>query len=163
MKETTEGRGFGHKGRSKRGKRTSEPKRQANPKISSKLRKIVDVLLDKKCEDIVIVDLRRFNHICDFFVICNSFSHTQTEAVIYDLKKLSKNEKKMGIKHVDFNPTSLWNVVDFGDVIVHIFDKERRKFYDLEGLWIDAKKLYVNPDGSVKTDHLEHRGFDKVL
>ncbi|MCS7212828.1 MAG: ribosome silencing factor [Candidatus Calescibacterium sp.] len=119
-------------------------------KISQKLKRIIDTVLDKKCENIVVIDLRKFNHIADFFVICESGSSTQTEAVVYEFKKLSKSLKSMNIRNIEFRANAGWNVVDFGDIILHIFDRESRRFYDLEGLWIDAKKFYVEPDGSIR-------------
>lgn len=120
------------------------------PRIPAKIKKIIGVVLDKKGQNIVIIDLRKFNHISDFFVICNSESSVQTEAIIYELKKLSKKMKRMKVLNIEFDKNSKWNVVDFGDVILHIFDKEGRKFYDLEGLWADARKFYVNQNGEIK-------------
>lgn len=119
-------------------------------KISQKLKKIINTVLDKKCENIVVIDLRKFNHIADFFVICESGSSTQTEAVVYEFKRLSKSLKGMNIRNIEFKANAGWNIIDFGDIILHIFDRESRSFYDLEGLWIDAKKFYVEPDGKIR-------------
>lgn len=121
-------------------------------KLSQKIKKIIEIVLDKKCEDIVIIDLRKFNHISDFFIVCSSDSYTQIEAVIYELKKLSKSKKRMRIKNIEYKPNAVWNVVDYGDTILHIFEKNWREFYDIEGLWADAKKYRVEPNGNIRTD-----------
>lgn len=121
-------------------------------KIPQKIKKIIEVVLDKKCEDVVIIDIRKFNHISDFFIVCSSDSNAQTEAVIYELKKLSKNKKRMRIKNIEYNPKAVWNIIDYGDIILHIFEKNWRDFYDLEGLWADAKKYRVEPNGNIKAD-----------
>lgn len=134
--------------------RKSSPR---SPKISSKLKKIIKIVLDKGCHDVVVLDLRKFRHVCDFFVICTSDSSVQTEAVIHEIKRDSKASKRGGltIKNVDFNPTASWNVVDFGDIMLHIFDSKSRSFYDLEGLWADARTLCVRENGSIAEEKTE--------
>lgn len=124
-------------------------RRESKLKLSQKLKKILEVVLDKKCEDVLIIDIRKFNHISDFFIVCSSDSSAQAEAVIYELKKLSKNKKRMKINSIESKPNTVWNVIDYGDVILHIFEKDWRKFYDLEGLWVDAKKYRVEPNGNI--------------
>ena len=102
---------------------------------------ILRIIIEKKAEDIVIIDLRNFNHISDFFVVCTASSSTHRKAIIEEIEEKINGEK---ILSVDFNPSSGWNVIDCGEFILHIFEEEQRKFYDIEGLWVDAKHIRVD-------------------
>jgi iojap-related protein len=110
--------------------------------IDEKVRKIVDLILSKKARDIVVIDLQNFEHIADFFIICTADSSTHRKAIIDEIEEKAD---KIGISILfsDFNPQSLWNIVDTGDIVLHIFEDEARKFYDIEGLWIDAKQIKI--------------------
>ena len=111
--------------------------------IDEKVRKIVDLILSKKARDIVVIDLQNFNHIADFFIICTADSSTHRKAIIDEIEEKAD---KIGISILfsDFHPQSPWNIVDTGDIVLHIFEDEARKFYDIEGLWIDAKQIKIN-------------------
>ena len=105
------------------------------------LQDVLKIIIEKKAEDIVIIDLRNFNHISDFFVVCTASSSTHRKAIVDEIEEKINGEK---ILSVDFNPSSGWNVVDCGDFILHIFEEEQRKFYDIEGLWADARHIKVD-------------------
>ncbi len=107
---------------------------------NSKLRDIINLLLDKKIKEIVLVDIRDFNHICDFFVIGTCESFPQKKALMEAIDELLKGEATF----IDFYPNSIWSVIDIGDVVVHIFDEESRRFYDIEGLWADALQIKID-------------------
>jgi len=113
--------------------------------IDEKVRKIVDLILSKKARDIVVIDLQNFNHIGDFFIICTADSSTHRKAIIDEIEEKAD---KIGISILfsDFNPQSPWNIVDTGDIVLHIFEDEARKFYDIEGLWIDAKQIKIKEE-----------------
>jgi ribosome-associated protein len=113
--------------------------------IDEKVRKIVDLILSKKARDIVVIDLQNFNHIADFFIICTADSSTHRKAIIDEIEEKAD---KIGISILfsDFNPQSPWNIVDTGDIVLHIFEDEARKFYDIEGLWIDAKQIKIKEE-----------------
>jgi ribosome-associated protein len=113
--------------------------------IDEKVRRIVDLILSKKARDVVVIDLQNFEHIADFFIICTADSSTHRKAIIDEIEEKAD---KIGISILfsDFNPQSPWNIVDTGDIVLHIFEDEARKFYDIEGLWIDAKQIKIKEE-----------------
>lgn len=98
------------------------------------------LMRDDKCEEIVVMDLRGISPICDFFVIANGTSDRQMRAVADHIKEMGKErgEKPYGVSGYD---ESTWIVVDYVDVVIHLFDGEQRAFYDLESLWGDSEKV----------------------
>ncbi|HWL95376.1 MAG TPA: ribosome silencing factor, partial [Phycisphaerae bacterium] len=98
------------------------------------------LLQENKCEEIVVLDLRGVSPICDFFVIANGTSDRQMRAVVDHLKELGRErgEKPYGVSGYD---ESTWIVVDFVDVIIHLFDGENRAYYDLDSLWGDSGQV----------------------
>jgi ribosome-associated protein len=113
--------------------------------IDEKVRKIVDLILSKKARDVVVIYLQNFEHIADFFIICTANSSTHRKAII---EEIEEKADKIGISILfsDFNPQSPWNIVDTGDIVLHVFEDEARKFYDIEGLWIDAKQIKIKEE-----------------
>ena len=103
--------------------------------------------LDKKAEDLVVLDVRGMSSIADFFVIMSGRStrHVQGLAQAVDAALRHKNVK-------DGNTEGLneghWVLLDYNDVVVHIFYNEDRNFYDIEGLWHDAPRVETAPDAS---------------
>ena len=101
------------------------------------------IALDTKAEDLVVLDVRGLASFADYFVIMNGRStrHVQglAEAIEGELRS-----KRVNSKHSEGLREGLWVLLDFGDVIVHIFYQESRGFYDLEGLWHDAPKINVD-------------------
>lgn len=96
-------------------------------------------LQEKKARDIVILDLREMPHaVCDYFIICHGDSTTQVEALA-DAAETEVREQ-LGEKpwHREGMENAQWILVDYVDVVVHVFHREAREFYDLEGLWADA-------------------------
>lgn len=99
-------------------------------------REIADVISDKKGSDIVILDTGKVSSIADYFLIATVDSERQAKAVLddIDLKMKEHKKKPMSMDGVG----SGWVLLDYGDVIVHIFDPGTRDFYDLEDLWSNA-------------------------
>jgi ribosome-associated protein len=100
---------------------------------------IVDALQEKKGHDIVVMDLRTLPHaVCDYFVICSGNSSTQVSALADSVDHLVK--KKMGEDawHTEGYQNAEWILLDYVNVVVHIFQPEARKFYGIEKLWADA-------------------------
>ena len=121
-------------------------KERKNKELSSKdLSELVAKgMTEKKGLDIAILDLRKVkNSITDFFVICSGNSDTQIDALANSVEdevyKMSKTEpwQKEGKAHGE------WILIDYVDVVAHIFNKDRRKHYDLEELWGDAEVTYL--------------------
>jgi len=121
-------------------------KERKNKELSSKdLSELVAKgMIEKKGQDIAILDLRKVkNSITDFFVICSGNSDTQIDALANSVEdevyKMSKTEpwQKEGKANGE------WILIDYVDVVAHIFNKDRRKHYDLEELWGDAEVTYL--------------------
>lgn len=98
----------------------------------------IDALEDKKAEDIKIIDISEVSVLADFFIIAGGNNHSQIQALCNNV------EEKLGraghpVKQVEGYETANWILMDFGDVIIHIFDKENRLLYDLERIWRDGK------------------------
>jgi ribosome-associated protein len=104
-------------------------------------RKIVDVVEDKLGEDIILLDIRDQSPFTDFFVICNGNSDRQLRALVQGVREMAKKELDTIPHHIEGEPFSGWVLLDYVDVVVHIFTPELRAFYDLEGLWKDGKVL----------------------
>jgi ribosome-associated protein len=100
-------------------------------------RKIVDIASDKQAADIVLLDTRNVCSFADYFVICSGESSRQLNAII---DAISEQLKKEGIRpmHQEGTSDSGWILLDYGDVIVHIFDSFQRDYYQLEKFWENA-------------------------
>ena len=101
---------------------------------------IVDVASDKLAEDIVLLDLRDLAPFADFFVIMSAESSRQIEALEEDLTQALK-ESGIVRHHREGTPASGWVLLDFSNVIVHVFSPDEREFYDLERLWRRAPQV----------------------
>jgi ribosome-associated protein len=113
------------------------------PKTLAK--RVAKLALEKKAEDIVIMDVRKLTSITDFFVLCSADSSVQLKAIVdHIVEELAKK----GIKawHVEGYTNLTWVLIDYVDVVVHAFLKPAREFYGLERFWGDAKFEYVTDD-----------------
>ena len=99
--------------------------------------KITDLIFNKKGYDVKILDLRKITTLTDYFVVCSGDSDTQVKAIADEVDKELRDE---GIRpwHTEGYQALNWILIDFVDVVVHIFKKETREFYNLEKLWGDA-------------------------
>jgi len=98
---------------------------------------------DKKAEDIVILDLRELSSFTDAFVICSATSEPQMKAIASSIREQTREKHGRKPLNEDGFPASHWVAIDYGDVIVHVFNGEKREFYNLEGLWKDAAVVPV--------------------
>ena len=96
---------------------------------------------EKHAEDIVILDLRGLSNIADFFVVCSANSPPHLNAVRKEVADRLKTESGVATYGLDGPTDSLWTVLDFVDVVVHILHAEKRAFYGLETLWSDAPRV----------------------
>jgi ribosome-associated protein len=96
---------------------------------------------EKKAENLVLLDLRGVSGFTDFFLICSGTSEPQLKAISSSIRESLR--EKFGRRPLaeDGYPASQWVVLDYGDVICHLFHGEKREFYDLENLWSDAKRI----------------------
>jgi len=96
---------------------------------------------DKKAENLVAIDLRGISSFTDFFVICSGTSEPHLKAIAGEIETRLKVDDKVAPAAVDGYPLSQWIVIDYSDVVVHIFHEQKRAFYSLEDLWSDAPRL----------------------
>ena len=104
-------------------------------------RRCVELALDKKALDPVVLDLQAISTITDFLVICSAQSEPQLKAIANGVVKSLKDDYDRAPYAVDGFPASQWVVVDYGDVMLHVFHEDKRGVYALEELWSDAKKV----------------------
>ena len=95
-----------------------------------------ECVLDK-CQDVVALDVRGLSQVCDFIVIASGTSDRQMKSVAQGLEDLGKGRGSPPFRS-DRDTGTTWIVVDFVDVVVHLFEPEQRAYYDLESLWADG-------------------------
>lgn len=93
---------------------------------------------DKKGSDMTILNLQGISLVADYFVICHGNSDTQVKAIATEVKKQAV-ENGVNVKGIEGYDTGRWVLVDLGDVVIHIFHREDRQYYNIERLWSDAK------------------------
>ena len=99
---------------------------------------LVDSILDKKGSDITILDLREQTVFADYFLLCNGTNERQLRAIANGIAQDAKENGRVLTSAIEGSAETGWVLVDFGDLIVHIFSQETREYYDLEGLWNQA-------------------------
>ena len=105
---------------------------------------IIKGIEEVKGNDITILDLREIeNTVCDYFIICNGTSNTQVNAIVGSVQKMVSKELKDKPWHIEGAENAEWVLMDYVNVVVHVFQKHIREFYDIEGLWGDAKVTLV--------------------
>ena len=103
------------------------------------LANIIKGIEDVKGENIDILDLRAIdNTVCDYFVICNGNSNTQVNAIVGSIQKLVSKELKDKPWHVEGTENGEWVLMDYVNIVVHVFQKHIREYYRIESLWGDA-------------------------
>lgn len=108
--------------------------------INTNLKTIIDALADKKAVEIQLIDISEVSTIADYFVITNGVNSSQIQALADNV------EEKLAMtgthpRSVEGYNTANWILMDYNDILVHIFDKESRGFYDLERMWRDGKTI----------------------
>ncbi|MEI8063363.1 MAG: ribosome silencing factor [Verrucomicrobiota bacterium] len=99
-----------------------------------------EIAEDKKAIDCIIFDVRKISSIADYFLICSGSSAPHLNAIAEEIRRRLR-DAGFRPRHHDGFPQSRWVVLDYGDVLVHIFHPELREHYDLEHLWGDAKRV----------------------
>jgi ribosome-associated protein len=103
---------------------------------------IAGAVLEKKATDLLVLDVREISTIADYFVICSGNTSRQVKAIAEEVDYRLSLEREYYLRIEGF-PECRWVLMDYGDIIVHIFEPETREFYDLDGLWGDAPRLQV--------------------
>lgn len=105
---------------------------------------ILQGIEDVKGHDISVLDLREIeNTVCDYFIICNGTSNTHVNAIVGSIQKTVSKAIKDKPWHVEGEDNAEWVLMDYVNVVVHVFQKHIREYYDIEGLWGDAKFTMV--------------------
>ena len=104
-------------------------------------RTLVEVLEDKKAEDIVLLDLAGHSDFADFFIICSGTSERQIDALVEAVDESGRSAFQLKSPRVEGHPKGGWVIADFGALIVHVFSPEQRQRYKLEELWHEGKVM----------------------
>jgi ribosome-associated protein len=105
---------------------------------------ILDGIEEVKGLEINVLDLREIeNTVCDYFIICNGTSNTHVNAIVNSIQKTVSKALKDKPWHIEGSENAEWVLLDYVNVVVHVFQKHIREFYDVEGLWGDAKVTLV--------------------
>lgn len=104
---------------------------------------------EKKARDIVTLDLRHIpNTVCDFFVICSGDSNTHVDGIAGSIQEMTRKQLSDRPWHVEGMGNSEWVLLDYVNVVAHVFQREPRDFYSIERLWADAIITEHDPDGT---------------
>lgn len=102
--------------------------------------KIIEAIQDTKGEDVLVFDLTDIeNAVAETFIICTGNSNTQVSSIAGNIQKKVRIDLKDRPWHVEGTENSMWVLLDYVSVVVHVFQKETREYYDIETLWGDAK------------------------
>ncbi|SDR04904.1 MULTISPECIES: ribosome silencing factor [Flagellimonas] len=105
---------------------------------------ILEGIEEVKGVDINLLDLREIeNTVCDYFIICNGTSNTHVNAIVSSIQKTVSKAIHDKPWHIEGSENAEWVLMDYVNVVVHVFQKHVREFYDIEGLWGDAKVTMV--------------------
>ena len=125
----------------------AEPTRAAakrkKPKLPAEVARAVSAALDKKAQDVVVLDLRGTPAFTDFFVLCSGLNQRQVKAIA-DSVEDTLRAAKVRPSHVEGYDRADWVLLDYFNFIVHVFTPQTRAFYGLERLWGDAEKIEVD-------------------
>ena len=112
-------------------------------KSNEMVRIAYEALSDKKAEDIRIIDISNISILADYFIVANGSNKNQISALVDNVEEMLAKNGYNNCKR-EGNGNDTWILLDYGDIIVHIFDKENRLFYDLERIWNDGKKISID-------------------
>lgn len=112
--------------------------------IDALIATIIEGIEDVKGKEINILDLRDIeNTVCDYFVICEGTSNTQANAIVNSIQKKVSKTLKDKPWHIEGEDNAEWILMDYVNVVVHVFQKHIREYYDIESLWGDAKMTVI--------------------
>ena len=118
-----------------------------------KLRILVEALQEKKASDVLVLDLRGKTSFCDWFVLCSGNTPRHVQAMANGVLSKVRTDHHMRPIGAEGLAAGRWALLDYDDVLVHIFEAPLRRYYDLEGLWLDAGRA----DGRARPGRLGGR------
>jgi len=111
------------------------------PNSSELVKVVIEGMQEKKGRDIVTLNMKNLdNAVCDYFVICHGTSTVQVEAIADSVEETVKKQTNSKAFHVEGRENAEWILLDYFDVVVHVFVENMRSFYQLEDVWADAEK-----------------------
>jgi len=113
-----------------------------NSSSQSLLKEIIELAYEKKAEEIITLDLRGLSSLSDFFIICHGNSEPQVKAIVDNIRKGTIYKPR----HLEGYENKKWVLLDYFDIIVHVFDEDERKYYSIEQIWADAPKKIFNDE-----------------
>ncbi len=113
--------------------------------FDERIRRTINAAWEKKALDLTVLDLRGIASFTDFFVIATGTNRRQVQAISDEVVEQLKRSGTR-VARVEGYQTAEWILVDYGDFVVHVFDDKARRFYDLERLWREAKRIDVPPE-----------------
>jgi ribosome-associated protein len=130
--------------------KTEKPGKEKRPagtrkRLTGEVAKVVRAALDKKAQDVVVLDLRNTPAFTDFFVLCSGLNQRQVKAIA-DAVEETLRAAKIRPAHVEGYDRAEWILMDFFTFIVHVFTPQTRAFYSLERLWGDAERIEVSDE-----------------
>ena len=123
------------------------PRKKAKSESLILAETIIDGILDKKGKEVISLDLSKVNNsICNFFIICHGTSRTQVEAIADSIEDMVRIKLKEKPWHREGLENAEWVLLDYVDVVAHIFQEKTREFYQLESLWADAEQKKIESE-----------------
>ncbi|HEV8240657.1 MAG TPA: ribosome silencing factor [Thermoanaerobaculia bacterium] len=113
---------------------------QTAQQTAEAVREVVAAALDKKAEDLKVLEVGELTHFTDYFLVCSGQNPRQVQAIADGVERRLR-EHKLRPSHVEGYQSGQWVLMDYGDFVLHVFLQERRRFYGLERLWGDAPDL----------------------
>ena len=112
-----------------------------NPKLEnnssqSLLKEIINLAFDKKAKNLISLDLRGHSSLTDYFIICHGKSEPQIKAIVDNIRKGTSFRPR----HLEGYDNKKWVLLDYFDIIVHVFDEKEREYYSVENIWADVPK-----------------------
>ena len=123
------------------GSRLEFENRESSLEAQELARRIVEIASDKQATDIVLLDIRSIATVADYFVVMSTGSDRQLGAIVREMGESMRNDEGVRPLRVEGQAASGWVLMDYGDVVVHVFSAEQRGFYRLEELWSSAVPL----------------------
>jgi ribosome-associated protein len=104
-------------------------------------RHIADVIADQKGENVLLLDIHDISILADYFVIASTTSDRQARAILDDVRTRVKQDSDVRLLHIEGDPATGWVLMDYGNIVVHLFSQEMRSYYDLEDLWKEGRTV----------------------
>ena len=113
-----------------------------NNSSQSLLEEIIQLAFEKKAQDLILLDLRGLSYLSDYFIVCNGTSEPQVKAIVDNIRKGTSFKPK----HLEGYTNKKWVLLDYFEIIVHVFDEQGRNYYAIENIWADAPKKEFNDE-----------------